>query len=65
MTRFLKESDISHPRYQLHSHETKEMHRRIFIGNEIAQFVSTSVAINITEMITILPLSSGAFIAKF
>lgn len=32
------------------------MHRRIFIRNEIAQFVSMSVAINITEMITILPL---------
>lgn len=30
--------------------------QRIFIRNEIAQFVSTSVAINITEMITILPL---------
>lgn len=32
------------------------MHWRIFIRNEIAQFVSTSVAINITKMITILHL---------
>lgn len=40
MTRFLKESDISTSRINCILARPRKMHRRIFIHNEIAQFVS-------------------------